>query len=162
MPMEVCMLFGVGAKFFIERGVARQLTKEEARQTLRTCAEAGLVHAGLNVQELDFLCNCCPCHCMILKDALSQAKPGLTLSSGYQPEINPETCTGCETCIDRCPATAITMPEDLPIVDPGRCFGCGVCAIGCPMEAIMMEEKEAAPIPPVNRKDLEKALGSNY
>ena len=162
MPMEVCMLFGDGARFFIERGVARQLTKEEARQVLRTCAEAGLVHAGLNVQKLDFICNCCSCHCMILKDVLSQPKPGLALSSGYQPQIDPEMCTGCETCIGRCPAKAMTMPENLPVIDPDRCFGCGVCAVGCPMEAIAMTEKEAIPIPPVNRRELERALGSNY
>jgi Pyruvate/2-oxoacid:ferredoxin oxidoreductase delta subunit len=162
MPMEVCMLFGVGAKFFIERGVARQLTKEEARQVLRTAAEAGLVHAGLNSQELDFICNCCRCHCMILKDALSQPKPGRVLSSGYQPRIDPDVCAGCETCIGRCPAKALTMADDHPIIDLDRCIGCGVCAIGCPMEAIAMVEKEEFPIPPANRKELEKALGSNY
>ncbi len=162
MPMEVCMLFGNGAKFFIERGVARQLTKDEAKQVLRKAAEAGLVHAGLNVQELDFICNCCSCHCMILKDALSRPKPGLALSSGYQPQIDPETCTACEACIGRCPAKAMTMPENLPIIDPDRCFGCGVCAVGCPMEAIAMTEKEEVPIPPVNRKALQKAIGSNY
>jgi Pyruvate/2-oxoacid:ferredoxin oxidoreductase delta subunit len=100
-------------------------------------------------------------NCMILKDALSQPKPGLSLSSGYQPQIDPETCTGCETCIGRCPAKAIAMPENLPIIDPDRCFGCGVCAVGCPMEAIVMTEKEEVPIPLVNRKELEKAIGSN-
>ncbi len=154
------MLFGVGAKFFIERGVARQLTKEEARQVLRTAAEAGLVHAGLNSQELDFICNCCPCHCMILKDALSHPKPGLVLSSGYQPQFNPEECAGCELCLERCPAKALTIPGTVPIVDPDRCFGCGVCAVGCPVEAITMVEKEGIQIPPVNRKDLEKAIAS--
>jgi ferredoxin len=160
MPMEVCMLFGVGANFFIERGVARQLTKEEAKAVLRTAAEAGLVHAGLNVQELDFICNCCSCHCMILKDALSQPKPGKALSSGYQPVVDPDLCTGCETCIGRCPAKAMTMPENLPIIDPDRCFGCGVCAIGCPMEAITMAEKEQIPIPPVNQKELNLRMAS--
>ncbi len=158
MPMEVCMLFGVGARFFIERGVARQLTKEEAKKVLRTAAEAGLVHAGLNSQELDFICNCCPCHCMILKDALSRPKPGRFLSSGYQPRINPDVCTGCETCIGRCPAKAMTQSGDVPAVDPDRCFGCGVCAVGCPMEAIEMVEKEGVPIPPLNRKELEKMV----
>ncbi len=163
MPMEVCMLFGVGAKFFIERGVARQLTKEEARQVLRTAAEAGLVHAGLNVQELDFICNCCPCHCMILKDALSRPKPGLALSSGYQPKIDAEACTVCQTCIERCPAKALSLSAEEEIsVDLDRCFGCGVCAVGCPIEAIKMAEKEAVPVPPVNRKELEKALGSKF
>jgi Pyruvate/2-oxoacid:ferredoxin oxidoreductase delta subunit len=162
MPMEVCMLFGDGARFFIERGVARQLTKEEAKQVLRTCAEAGLVHAGLNVQNLDFICNCCSCHCMILKDALSQPKPGRVLSSGYQPIINPEECACCETCVDRCPAKALKLSGERISVDLDRCFGCGVCAVGCPMEAIAMTEKEEVPIPPANRKELEKALGSNY
>lgn len=54
------------------------------------------------------------------------------------------------------------MPENLPIIDPDRCFGCGVCAVGCPMEAIVMIEKKEVPIPPINRRELEKALGSNY
>ena len=158
MPMEVCMLFGAGARFFIERGIARQLTKEEAKKVLRTAAEAGLVHAGLNTQELDFICNCCPCHCMILKDALSRSKPAEFLGSGYQPEIDPEACTGCETCIERCPAKAMTLPEDVPVIDLDRCFGCGVCAVGCPMEAITMVEKKEVPIPPVNRKELDKMV----
>lgn len=160
MPMEVCMIFGNGAKFFIDRGVARQLTKDEAKQVLRTAAEAGLVHAGLNSQALDFICNCCHCHCMILKDALSQPKPGQVLGSGYQPQIDPDVCTGCESCVERCPAKALTIPGEVPVMDPDRCFGCGVCAVGCPMEAIEMVEKEVLPIPPANRKELEKALGS--
>ena len=160
MPMEVCMVFGVGARFFIERGVARQLSKEEAKKVLRTAAEAGLVHAGRNSQELDFVCNCCACHCMILKDALSRPKPGKFLSSGYQPKINPEMCTACETCIGRCPAKALTLSGDTPAVDLDRCFGCGVCAVGCPMEAIEMVAKENLPIPPANRKELEKIIGT--
>lgn len=160
MPMEVCMLFGVGAKFCIERGVARQLTKEEAKQVLRTAAEAGLVHSGLNVQELDFICNCCPCHCMILKDALSQPKPGHVLSSGYQPKFDPEGCIGCEVCIERCPAKALSLSGALVSVDLDRCFGCGVCAVGCSVEAIEMVEKEELAIPPANRKELEKAIRS--
>jgi len=38
----------------------------------------------------------------------------------------------------------------------------GVCSVGCPMEVIVMTEKEAIPIPPINRKYLGKAIGSNY
>lgn len=160
MPMEVCMIFGNGAKFFIERGIARQLTKDEAKRVLRTAAEAGLVHAGLNSQDLDFICNCCPCHCMILKDALGRPQPGRVLGSGYLPRIDPEMCTACETCLERCPAKALSLRDELPTVDPDRCFGCGVCAVGCPMEAVEMVEKEVVPIPPANRKELEKACGS--
>jgi hypothetical protein len=62
MPDEVCMQFGMGAQFVIERGLGRKVSKEEAKGILRKAAEAGLVHASLNTQEIDFLCNCCSCH----------------------------------------------------------------------------------------------------
>lgn len=70
-------------------------------------------------------------------------------------------CIACETCLDRCPAKALTTCDEIPVIDPDRCFGCGVCAIGCPMEAVDMVEKEVVPIPPANRKELERAIGSN-
>lgn len=159
-PNDVCMQFGIGAKYGIERGMGREVTKAEARNTLKRAAEAGLVHAGLNTQELDFLCNCCACHCMILKTALSQPKPGKVLYSGFQPQIDADLCTGCQTCVDRCPAKAATYPEDIPEIDMDRCFGCGVCAMGCPAEAIQMIEKPGTPEPPLNRKGLREAMGS--
>ena len=160
MPNEVCMHFGTGAQFFIERGMGRRITREEAKDILRKAGEAGLVHAGLNIQDLDFICNCCACHCMILQGALSQPHPGRALYSGYQPCVDADLCTGCETCIGRCPAKAMTMTEDVPVIDPDRCFGCGVCAVGCPMEAIEMIEKPGLPLPPVNRKELREMTAS--
>jgi Pyruvate/2-oxoacid:ferredoxin oxidoreductase delta subunit len=161
-PDGVCMQFGLGAQFVIERGLGRKVTKEEAKDILRIAEEAGLVHASRNIQEdLDFICNCCPCHCMILKTALSQPKPGLVLFSGFKPSFDPERCTACETCIDRCPAKALVYGEDAPLVNMDRCFGCGVCATGCPSEAIVMVEREGAPPPPLNRKALREAIDSH-
>jgi ferredoxin len=158
MPDDVCMQFGMGAEYVIERGMGRKLSKEEAKEVLRKAAEAGLVHASLNTQEIDFLCNCCPCHCMILKTVLQQPKPGRVLYSGYRPQVNPDLCTGCETCVERCPSKACTMGEGIPQFDMDRCFGCGVCAVGCPVEAIALEEKPGLPEPPKNRKELREAL----
>lgn len=161
MPDDVCMQFGVGAKFIIERGLGRQVSKEEAREVLRRAEEAGLVHASLNTQEIDFICNCCPCHCaIILQTALSQPKPGKVLFSGFQPRFDPDLCTACETCVDRCPAQALTLRETVPEVDMDRCFGCGVCSTGCPSEAIEMEERPGAPEPPKDRKALRLAIES--
>jgi len=160
MPDDVCMQFGLAAQFVIERGLGRKVNKEEARNTLKKAAEAGLVHAGLNIQELDFLCNCCSCHCMILKTALSQPKPGKVLFSGFQPRIDPDLCTGCQTCVDRCPAKAATLIQDVPEIDTDRCFGCGVCGIGCPAGAIQMIEKPGSPEPPLNFKGLRQAMES--
>jgi len=157
-PDEVCMQFGMGAQFVMDRGMGRKISKEEALEILKQSEEAGLVHATVNRQEIDFLCNCCSCHCMILKTALSQPRPGLTLASGFQPIWDAELCIACETCIERCPMTALTLGEDdVPEVDLDRCIGCGVCATGCAAEAISLEDRPGIPVPPVDQKALKEA-----
>ncbi len=158
-PDDVCMQFGAGAQFVIDRGMGRKITKEEALEILKKSEEAGLVHATINRQEIDFLCNCCACHCMILKTALTQPKPGLALNSGFMPVWDTDLCTACEACIDRCPTTAVTMgAQDVPEVNLDRCIGCGACATGCPEEAISLEERPGIPVPPVDQKALKEAI----
>ncbi len=67
MPMQVCMTFGFGALFSIQRLNARQLSKEEARELLDQTEEAGLVHMSLNTTEdIDFLCNCDRWNCVVM------------------------------------------------------------------------------------------------
>ena len=158
-PDEVCMQFGLSAQFIIDRKLGRQVNKEEARSILKLAEEAGLVHASSNRQEIDYLCNCCSCHCMILKTALDQPKPGLSLNSGYQPVWDFDRCTACETCVDNCPPQALTMSdEDVPNVDLDRCIGCGVCASGCPEDVITLETRADIAVPPLDRKALRAAI----
>ncbi len=158
-PNDVCMQFGIGAQFVIDRKMGRKITKEEALSILNQSEEAGLVHASLNRQEIDFICNCCSCHCMILQTALAQPRPGFSLTSGFQPVWNSELCTACETCIDRCPAEALSLgEEEIPEVNLDRCIGCGVCATGCREEAITLVERPGIPVPPVDHKALREAV----
>ena len=158
-PNDVCMQFGEGARFVIDTGLGRELSKKEAIAVLKRSEEEGLVHCSSNQQNIDFLCNCCPDHCEILKTALAQPKPGLALNSGFQPDIDQEECTACEQCVDRCPATALAMSEDdVPLLDLDRCFGCGVCATTCPTEAIALVEKAGHPEPPLDEETLRAAL----
>jgi Pyruvate/2-oxoacid:ferredoxin oxidoreductase delta subunit len=158
-PNEVCMSFGIGARFIIERGMGREVSKQEALEILKKSEEAGLVHCSVNRQQLDFVCNCCADHCEILEVALAQPKPGLALNSGFQPKLDPDACNACEECVDRCPATALAMSEDdVPQVDLDRCFGCGVCATTCPTEAFVLIAKEGFPEPPVDQEAFKKAF----
>jgi Pyruvate/2-oxoacid:ferredoxin oxidoreductase delta subunit len=158
-PDEVCMQFGMGAQFVIDRKMGRQIDKAEALQILEKSEEAGLVHASLNRQEIDFLCNCCACHCMILQTALEQSKPGVMLNSGFMPEWDADRCTACETCIERCPTDALALgEEDVPVVNLDDCIGCGVCASGCPEEAIGLVERSGIAVPPMDQKELRAAI----
>ncbi len=158
-PDDVCMQFGKGAQFVIDRKMGRKITKEEATEILGRAEEAGLVHCSNNRQEIDFLCNCCSCHCLILKNAIELPKPGLAVNSGFQPVWDTELCIACDTCIERCPLDALTMRDIVEWeVQLDRCIGCGVCATGCPAEAIAMEERPGIPVPPLDQKALKEAF----
>jgi len=163
MPNDVCLQFGMGAEYAIERLGGRKLTKEEAREVVDRAEEAGLIHMGQNVQNIggpmDFICNCDRWHCGVVTNALAKPKPGVFFNSGFEPRFDPDLCVACETCIDRCPPEALTMGEDnVPEVDLDRCFGCAVCATGCTEEAIKMVNKPEFPEPPKDGKALKEAI----
>lgn len=164
MPTDVCMFFGRGAEFAIERLGARRLTREGARAVLDRAEEAGLVHMARNTTEdIEFLCNCDRWHCEVLTNVLKQSRPALFFNSGFQPIFDPGLCETCETCIGRCPSAALTMDENhVPRVDLDRCFGCAVCASGCPSEAIVMDAKTNFPVPPKDTKELFDALKAGF
>ncbi|MFW9804589.1 MAG: ATP-binding protein [Candidatus Thorarchaeota archaeon] len=48
--------------------------------------------------------------------------------------IEPDTCTGCGLCAEKCRFEAINPPE----INTIACEGCGVCAYVCPEKAIDM------------------------
>jgi Pyruvate/2-oxoacid:ferredoxin oxidoreductase delta subunit len=160
MPNDVCMQFGLWAQFAIERLGGKKVNQQEAREVLDRAEEAGLIHMSQNMTEgISFICNCDRWHCFVVKDALAKPKPGLFFNSGFEPIFDPDLCTACGTCIDRCPPEALTMGDhDLPVVNLDRCFGCAVCATGCPTEAVAMVNKPDFPEPPKNGKALREAM----
>lgn len=164
MPVDVCMSFGLGAEFVIERLGGKPLTKEEAMKVLDRSEEAGLIHMSRNTSEdIDFVCNCDRWHCAEVTSILKLPKPALFFNSGFQPVFDAELCTACETCMDRCPSEALAMGDnDIPEVDLDRCFGCAVCATGCPEDAIQMEAKPDFPAPPKDRKELSSAIKGSF
>ena len=48
-----------------------------------------------------------------------------------------DDCIACGTCIDECPAEAISEGDKYSI-DPELCTECGTCADVCPSEAISL------------------------
>jgi H+/Na+-translocating ferredoxin:NAD+ oxidoreductase subunit B len=139
-PKEVCMMFGSHADYYVENKMGRYIGQEEACAVLDKCEAAGLVNQPANMVNPGGMCNCCGDCCGVLRALNLQPNPGELVYNRYRAIVDPEACSGCEICLDRCQMNAIQI-EEAAAVDPARCIGCGLCVTTCPMEAIQLEEK---------------------
>ena len=94
-----------------------------------------------------FIAGCCQ-GCKDIPDAVAQgaaaASEALSLIDRGEVEIEPYTsvidadlCSGCKTCIELCPYTAIEFDEEKKVsaVNDALCKGCGTCVAACPSGA---------------------------
>ncbi|MBN1690235.1 MAG: 4Fe-4S binding protein, partial [Dehalococcoidia bacterium] len=140
--LEACMSFGPAADFYIENGLGREITQEEARQILQKAEEDGLIHCSWNhAKNKDFICNCCGCCCKVLALVTKYGNPAAVVRSNYYAAKDEETCTGCGTCVERCQVGAIQFEDDLTVINREKCIGCGLCVSTCPTESISMVKK---------------------
>jgi Na+-translocating ferredoxin:NAD+ oxidoreductase subunit B len=155
-PLEVCFMFGSHAQFYVEKGMARFVTQEEALRVVDRCDEAGLVPQPFNAQDPGGFCNCCGDCCGQLRALRMHPKPAELVASSYYAAVDPELCAACGTCLERCQMAAITTDaDDIASVDRDRCIGCGLCVTTCPSEAMQLHVKPEAErrMPPAKGKD---------
>jgi ferredoxin len=141
-PLEVCFQFGSHADYYVDKGMGRYITQEEALQILDKCDEAGLVPQPFSSQDAGGFCNCCGDCCGILRSIKFHPKPAERVLTNYYAEVDPEACSACETCVDRCQMEAIQVGDkEVAEVDRDRCIGCGLCVTTCPSEAVSLKPK---------------------
>jgi electron transport complex protein RnfB len=143
---NLCMIFGPSAQFAQRYGFVNLISKEEARQRIDEAEKAGLVHNYANSQDryIDLLCNCCGCHCFILRGAKRSPLPSQFVIASWVIAIDNDACIGCGACIDRCWMEALKMDENLVVRDYNRCIGCGICRYVCPTDAMQLVHRETA------------------
>jgi electron transport complex protein RnfB len=160
--LEACMSFGPAADFYIENGLGREISKEEAKQILLKAEEDGLIHCSWNhAGNRTFICNCCGCCCKALALTTKYDNPAAVTKSNYYATKDVDTCTTCGTCVDRCQVGAIRYENDLTVINRERCIGCGLCVSTCPTESISMVRKlpEEAPAVFSNHIEMLQAIG---
>lgn len=149
-----CLGFGDLAQMYIDQGWGTQISKEETLEILHRNQGEGLIFRPSNSQKVDFVCSCCYCCDGTISSLRNLPDPANYAVSNYYSQIDPELCTGCETCLERCQVKAITLIDNIASIDLKRCIGCGNCIITCPSEAISLQKKEEQHVPPQTMDDL--------
>ncbi len=135
------------------------ISRSEALALLDQVEEVGLVHTVSNVAEgIGYICNCCGCCCGILRGITDWGIENSVAYAHYYAVIDPDMCTGCGACVERCQVGAIAEQEGVSIVEQDRCIGCGLCVTGCPSAAAQLKRKPGDEIvpPPANYATWEK------
>jgi len=141
--LEVCVKYDELAEFVITKGLAREISKDEAHQIMANSEKEGLVHMVDNAQgQIKHTCNCCGHYCWNVGIIRRRKIPRDQLMAVYFiRETELEECIGCGACADICPVDAVKMVDDKPRVDQDWCIGCGVCAIQCPADVISIKRR---------------------
>ena len=53
----------------------------------------------------------------------------------HSVQLDPSKCTGCTTCLRRCPTEAIRIKDGHAVINQERCIDCGECIRVCPHKA---------------------------
>jgi electron transport complex protein RnfB len=151
---RVCLMIGPAAKASLAGGEGQALTREETLALLDQAERDGMVLQPSNARDPVFICFCCGCCCGMLKAAKQFPRPAEYLQTNYHAAVDPDLCSECGTCHERCPMEALHAGNGATIVDLDRCIGCGACVPTCPSEAVKLRAKVRETVPPRDLKAL--------
>ncbi len=140
-PAETCLQFETFADYYVENGMARFISTDEALAILKRSEEEGLVLHILNSQKVEAMCACCSCCCGMLISLKLFPAPARAVKSNYVCLFDEVLCTLCGLCAKRCTVGAFKMKEERIEFHADRCIGCGLCVTTCPAEALKLEKK---------------------
>ncbi|MFC2047616.1 DUF362 domain-containing protein [Chloroflexota bacterium] len=140
-PLKNCLIISATEGAFETNGISQ----EQALALIDKTEENGLVHTvSNNIKDVSYVCNCCGCCCNMLRGITQWGIENSVAKANYYAEVDPDACTGCEICIDRCQVGAVFVDGTVATVNLDRCIGCGLCMTGCPDEAIHLKRRTDA------------------
>lgn len=152
-----CLFFNMAGVTAVNNGLARSVTKEDAKQHVFEARDKGFIGQALYVEleqmvwgfenekmdEFMEVCFCCPCCCVALdvcKNANRTIKNRFS-GSGFTAVIDHEKCIECGRCSEVCPQETISQePDGKTVINQEHCIGCGFCKSVCPEGAITLQQ----------------------
>lgn len=149
--VEACIRLDDGARYTVERGLGRRVTKDECKQIVLATDRDGLMHIGTRQTPghgLFGFCNCCTCCCFPLRASAVLDSDRIYPRVHYLARRNLDLCTHCGLCVKRCQYGAFHSDgsrvqikgkrRKAVVFDALKCYGCGICMTGCPAGCIDM------------------------
>jgi electron transport complex protein RnfB len=140
-PLETCLQFDSFAEYYVDNGMARSISTDEALAILQQNEVEGLVIQIPNSQNVEAMCACCTCCCGMLISLKLFSAPAREVKSNYVCRVDETLCTSCGICVKRCPVGAVMFKDDKVSFRPERCIGCGLCVTTCPIETRTLSRK---------------------
>ena len=141
-PLRTCLGLNEFSQELVDRGVAEEISFQEAKDVLSIANESGLVHQALYSDwvrgEVFDICSCCPCCCTYLRTLLRHGVKHRVAKSGFVAKVNEEKCIGCGNCVNRCVFQARIIGNGKVKVVEENCYGCGLCTTSCPTGAAVL------------------------
>ncbi len=163
-PPLSCLAIGKLARHAVDSGTGHYICKETARSLLEELESKGAVHQVFHECEDPeepgiAICSCCWDCCGVFGSYNRGILP-LHLKSYFEARIkDPSLCSGCLTCVEHCPVSAIGIVGGKARIDRQKCIGCGQCELQCPEEAVsLIPNKRNVMLPLLKRSEARIAL----
>ncbi len=149
-PKDVCMQFGIAAKFVEKMGLGRLVSKTEILEAVDRAEEAGLIHLTDNVEKASISCNCCGDCCIAIANLSRYNVPRVFTNSRYITEVDYSLCNSCGKCTKYCSLGALHIYNSKLMLSSHRCIGCGACTGKCPSKALKLADRGEESLLPKN------------
>lgn len=152
-PMEVCLMFGEMAQFWLDNKLGCEIPVQEALEIGRKAVfDKGLVPQLYFSKNPEVLCFCHSDCCNVLAAvrAAGGSATSMKNTSAYRLAYDRDACVRCGACAKRCAMETLRYDEEGYCLPNKVCIGCGQCALVCPTGARKLVEKspdEICPLP---------------
>jgi electron transport complex protein RnfB len=140
-PLESCLSFGMAGERNKRLNRGRAIGRAEVLDILNRAEKAGLVLQTGNARRAVYICTCCGCCCGVLRSIKNDIRPASRVSSPFRVKLDPNKCSGCGTCLDRCQMDALRLDNGKALLNPDRCIGCGLCVSTCSTGSLTLQRK---------------------